>query len=222
MLHFGKWNWGNSTKKYYGKFEKMAFRKSHEKGVEAQKFFPIERKIWGRTTPKMKFLLKFLALPEGGGVGNSCKNCRNRFFRTFEIFNSKFTAGSLLKIFGHFSAIFAEISDPPPSGRATILRRNFIFGVVRPQIFLWIGKNFWTSTPFPGLFEKPLFWTFRKFFSPNSLNFLQKLPDFLQKLQEILQFGGWTNDQMSVPRKRQLAFWEGRRGLVSWREPWWD
>ena len=80
MLHFGKWNWGNSTKKYYGKFEKMAFRKSHEKGVEAQKFFPIERKIWGRTTPKMKFLLKYLALPEGGGVGNSCKNCRNRFF----------------------------------------------------------------------------------------------------------------------------------------------
>ena len=113
MLHFGKWNWGNSTKKYYGKFEKMAFRKSHEKGVEAQKFFPIERKIWGRTTPKMKFLLKFLALPEGGGVGNSCKNCRNRFFRTFEIFNSKFTAGSLLKIFGQFLQ-FLQIFPPPP------------------------------------------------------------------------------------------------------------
>ena len=84
------------------------------KGVEVQKFFPIERKNWGRATPKMKFLLKFLALPEGGAVGNSCKNCRNSIFRTFEIFNSKFTAGSLLKIFGHFSAIFAEISDPPP------------------------------------------------------------------------------------------------------------
>ena len=67
MLHFGKWNWGNSTKKYYGKFEKMAFRKSHEKGVEAQKFFPIERKIWGRTTQKTKFLPKILAQSEGGG-----------------------------------------------------------------------------------------------------------------------------------------------------------
>ena len=160
MLHFGKWNWGNSTKKYYGKFEKMAFRKSHEKGVEAQKFFPIERKIWGRTTPKMKFLLKFLALPEGGGVGNSCKNCRNRFFRTFEIFNSKFTAGSLLKIFGHFSAIFAEISDPPPLWKSHNFEKKFHFRGRSTSDFSLNWEAFLNFDTLSGPFRKATFLNF--------------------------------------------------------------
>ena len=159
MLHFGKWNWGNSTKKYFGKFEKLAFRKSHEKGVEAQKFFPIERKIWGRTTPKTRFILKILALSEGGGR-KFLQKLQKSIFRTFEIFNSNFTAGSLIKFFGHFSAIFAEISDPPPLWKSHNFEKKFHFRGRSNSDFSFNWEAFLNFDALSGPFRKATFLNF--------------------------------------------------------------
>ena len=81
-------NLGKLGKKSYEKFKKVAVRKSHGKGVEAPNFFRIRSQFRGRTTPKMKFLLKNVALPEGGGK-ISAKIAEIRFFGLLKFLTAK-------------------------------------------------------------------------------------------------------------------------------------
>ena len=108
----------------------------------------------------MKFLLKIVALPEGGGSEISAKIAE----KWPKIFSRLPAVNLLLKISkvrkNEFLQFLQEFPTPPPSGRAKNFRRNFVFWVVRPQIFLKIGKKFGTSTPFSWLFRKAFFSNF--------------------------------------------------------------
>ena len=114
-----------------------------------------------------------------------------------QIFYAAFCSEFALKNFkspkNRISAIFAEIL-PPPLWESQNFEKKFHFrGRSTSEFSLnWEGfSNFHTISV---AFSKSHFFELSvTFFSPISLN-------FLQKLQEFLQFGGWTNDQTSVPR----------------------
>ena len=181
--------------------KKVAVRKRHRKGVKVRKSFQIRSQFWGRTTPKMKFLLKNLAFPEREEGVNFCKTCRKLAKKFYAASCSDFANKNFKSPKNRISAIFAEIYPPPPSplGEPNFWEEISFSGSFDFGIGSEFGRNLELRHPFRGFFEQPLFWTFRSFFSPISLNFGSKLPDFLQKLQEFLQWDGRTTEQTDVP-----------------------
>ena len=141
--------------KSYEKFKKVAVRKSHGKGVEAPNFFRIRSQFRGRTTPKMKFLLKILALPEGGG---------SRFLQKLQKKSILLPAViSLLKISKVRKIEFLQFLQefqPPPLWESHNSEKKIHFRGRSTSEFSLNWELFRTFTPVPRLFRKATFLNF--------------------------------------------------------------
>ncbi len=151
-----KRNW---RKKITESSKKWLFEKAR-KACRSSEILPNLEKNLRSNDPENEISSQNFGSPRVGGGGNFCKICRKLAKKFYAAFCSEFGFKNFKSPKNRISANFAGISTPSPSGRAKILRRNFIFGVVRPQNFLRIGKDFRTFTPFLWLFRKAIFLNF--------------------------------------------------------------
>ena len=110
----------------------------------------------------MKFLLKNVALPEGGGKISA---------KIAEIFYAAFYSDFAVKNFkspkNRISAIFAGISDPPPLWKSQNFENKFHFRGRSTSDFSLNWEEFLNFDTLSGLFRKATFLNFPSLFFPN-------------------------------------------------------
>ena len=114
------------------KVQKNGFSKKPQKWCESSKILPNLEKILRSNDPENEISSQNFGSPRGGGVQISAKIAEKVYTASCSDFALKIS--KVRKI--EFLQFLQEFQPPPPSGRATILRRKFIFGVVRPPNFL--------------------------------------------------------------------------------------
>ena len=172
-------------KKSEGKFKKVAFRKSPERVSKFRNSSQFREKSEVERPRKRNFFSKFWPPQGGGGVEISAKIAEIRFFGLLKFLKANSPQKAVFKFFWLILRNFSRNFPPSPLwGSSTKFWEEISFsGSFDLRFFSQLGRISELRHPFHGFFEKPLFRTFRNIFSPNSLNFLQKLEHFLQKLQ---------------------------------------
>ena len=122
----------------------------------------------------MKFLLKIVALPEGGGSEISAKIAEKwpKIFRRLPAVNLLLKISKVRKI--EFLQFLQEFPTPPPLEEPKILEEISFSGSFDLRFSSKLGRISELRHPFHGFFEKPFFRIFRNISWSNSPNFTSR------------------------------------------------